>query len=107
VNALRKFTVGNIAKKLIKINENLVACHKKLFPKPKLLSQYIFHKRFVHIDSKGDVQGGYACLITSLIDFSFVRSRAADAYRIFGPPCYDSVTLFLLDLFRMWTAIQT
>jgi len=25
---------------------------------------------------------------------------AADAYSIFGPACYDPVTLFLLDLFR-------
>jgi len=39
-------------------------------------------------------------MITSLIDFSFVRSMAADAYSIFGPASYDPVTLFLLDLFR-------
>ena len=39
-------------------------------------------------------------MITSLIDFTFVRSLAADAYSIFGPSCYDPVTLFLLDLFR-------
>jgi hypothetical protein len=39
-------------------------------------------------------------MIISLIDFTFVRSLVADAYSIFGPPCYDPVTLFLLDLFR-------
>jgi len=100
VNAFHKFTIGNIAKKLTKINENLSAFHKKLFPKPKLLSQYFFQKRFVSIDPRGDAQGGYACMITSLIDFSFVRSMAADAYSIFGPASYDPVTLFLLDLFR-------
>lgn len=100
MNALHKFTIGNIAKKLIKINENLSARHKNLFPKPQLLSQYIFRKRFVFVDLRGDAQGGYSCLITSLFDFSFVRSMAADAYSIFGPPCYDPVTLFLLDLFR-------
>jgi len=100
VNPLHKFTIGNIAKKLNKINENVSSLHKKLFPKPQLLSQYIFRKQFVSIDPKGDVQGGYACMITSLIDFSFVRSMAADAYSIFGPACYDPVTLFLLDLFR-------
>ncbi|MBW6487355.1 MAG: hypothetical protein K0B01_14515 [Syntrophobacterales bacterium] len=97
---LHKFTIGNIAKKLIKINENLSVLHKNSFPKPQLLSQYIFRKQFVSIDPKGDAQGGYACMITSLIDFSFVRSLAADAYSIFGPPCYDPATLFLLDLFR-------
>ncbi len=100
MNALYKFTIGNIAKKLNKINENVSSLHKKLFPKPQLLSQYIFRKQFVSIDPRGDVQGGYACMITSLIDFSFVRSMAADAYSIFGPACYDPVTLFLLDLFR-------
>ena len=100
MNPFHKFTIGNIAKKLTKINENLSAFHKKLFPKPKLLSQYFFQKRFVSIDPRGDAQGGYACMITSLIDFSFVRSMAADAYSIFGPASYDPVTLFLLDLFR-------
>jgi len=100
VNPLHKFTIGNIAKKLIKINKDISAFHNNLFPKLKLLSQYIFQKRFVFVDPKGDVQGGYACMLASLIDFSFVRSMAADAYSIFGPPCYDPPTLFLLDLFR-------
>ena len=100
MNPLHKFTIASIAKKLTKINENLSALHQKLFPKPKLLSQYIFRKRFVFVDPRGDVQGGYTCMITSLIDFTFVRSLVADAYSIFGPSCYDPVTLFLLDLFR-------
>ena len=100
MNALHKFTIGNIAKKLNKINQNLSAFTQKLFPKPKLLSQYIFRKRFVFVDPRGDVQGGYACMIPSLIDFTFVLSLTADAYSIFGPPCYDPVTLFLLDMFR-------
>ncbi len=86
MNALHKFTIGSVAKKLIKINQNLSACQQRLFPKFELLSQYIFRKRFVFVDPRGDVQGGYACMITSLIDFTFVRSLAADAYSIFGPP---------------------
>ncbi len=100
MNTLYKFTIGNIARGLNKINQNLSACQQKLFPKPELLSQYVFRKQFVSIDARGDVQGGYAGMISSLIDFTFVRSLAADAYSIFGPPCYDPVTLFLLDLFR-------
>jgi len=100
VNALHKFTIGSIAKKLNKINKNVSALNKKPFPKFKLLSQYIFRKQFVSVDPKGDVLGGYSCMISSLIDFSYIRSLAADAYSIFGPPCYDPVTLFLLDLFR-------
>lgn len=100
MNALHKFTIASIAKKLTKINENLSALHQKLFPKLELLSRYIFRKRFVFVDPRGDVQGGYTCMIISLIDFTFVRSLVADTYSIFGPPCYDPVTLFLLDLFR-------
>ncbi len=48
----------------------------------------------------GDIQGGYAKMITSLIDFSFIRSLVADCYSEYGPPCYDPPCLFLLDLFR-------
>jgi hypothetical protein len=39
-------------------------------------------------------------MITSLIDFSFVRSLVAHCYSEYGPPCYDPPSLFLLDLFR-------
>ena len=39
-------------------------------------------------------------MITSLIDFSFVRSLIAGCYSPYGPPCYDPASLFLLDLFR-------
>jgi hypothetical protein len=88
VNALHKFTIASIAKNLTKINQNLSASHQYPFPKANLLSQYSFQKRFVFVDPRGDVQGGYACMIISLIDFTFVRSLVADAYSIFGPPCF-------------------
>jgi len=39
-------------------------------------------------------------MITSLIDFSFLRSVVVRRYSPYGPPCYDPVSLFLLDLFR-------
>jgi len=39
-------------------------------------------------------------MITSLIDFSFIRSLVAERYSPYGPPCYDPPSLFLLDLFR-------
>jgi len=39
-------------------------------------------------------------MITSLIDFSFIRSLVADCYSPYGPACYDPPSLFLLDLFR-------
>ncbi len=65
-----------------------------------LLSTYRFKKRFVRIYENGDIQGGYCKMITSLIDFSFIRSLVADCYSPYGPPCYDPPSLFLLDLFR-------
>jgi len=39
-------------------------------------------------------------MITSLIDFSFVRSLCASCYSIKSPPAYDPVSLFLLEMFR-------
>jgi hypothetical protein len=39
-------------------------------------------------------------MITSLVDFSFIRSLVAHCYSPFGPPCYDPPSIFLIDLFR-------
>jgi hypothetical protein len=101
VNPFHKFTVENIAKTLAGINKKIAANYNKLFPKPKRLSHYVFQQRPVNILPNGDVQGGHTSMIISLIDFSFVRSLASDAYSVFGPPCYDPVSLFILDLIRI------
>jgi len=100
VNRFQKFTIGNVSRKLNKINCNVSLSHQKPFPNLSFLSQYRFKKRFVRIFSNGSIQGGYAKMITSLIDFSFIRSLVADCYSPYGPPCYDPPSLFLLDLFR-------
>jgi hypothetical protein len=100
VNALEKFTIANVSKKLNEININISLSHQKPFPNMLLLSTYRFKKRFVKIYRNGDIQGGYCRMITSLIDFSFIRSLVADCYSPYGPPCYDPPSLFLLDLFR-------
>jgi hypothetical protein len=100
VNPLRKFTINNISKKLNKINFKISLSHQKLFPNLFLLSNYRFKKQFVKILPNGDIQGGYPRMITSLIDFSFIRSLVADCYSPYGPACYDPPSLFLLDLFR-------
>ena len=39
-------------------------------------------------------------MITSLIDFYFIRSLVAHRYSDKGPPCYDPPSLFLIDLFH-------
>jgi len=102
VNPFHKFTINTISKKLNKININVSISHQNPFPKPlsSLLSHYRFKKCFVNIFPNGSIQGGYARMITSLIDFSFVRSLIAGCYSPYGPPCYDPASLFLLDLFR-------
>jgi hypothetical protein len=100
VNPFKKFTISNVSKKLNEINFNISLSHQKPFPNLNFLSIYRFKKRFVKILPNGDIQGGYTRMITSLIDFSFIRSLVADCYSEYGPPCYDPPSLFLLDLFR-------
>lgn len=100
VNPFKKFTINNISKKLNEINFKVSLSHQKPFPNLSLLSHYRFIKRFVQIFPNGDIQSGYARMITSLIDFSFIRSLVADCYSPYGPPPYDPPSLFLLDLFR-------
>jgi len=100
VNPFHKFTINTISKKLNKINIKVSLSHQNPFPNTSLLSYYQFKKRFVTILPNGNIQGGYAKMITSLIDFSFIRSLVAHRYSPFGPPCYDPPSLFLLDLFR-------
>ena len=99
---LTQFSIDTIIAKLKEINPAINWAHSKPFPKEesRWLSRYQFHPRFVHVNDDGSVRGGLSQLVTSLIDFSFVRSVAADAYSIFGAPCYDPVSLFVLDLFR-------
>ena len=96
----RQFTISNISKKLNKINFAIGLSNQATFPSLYLLSNYSFQKKFVQIQHDGSVKGGLCRMITSLIDFSFVRSLVAHEYSIWGPPCYDPVSLFLLDLFR-------
>ena len=106
VNPFEKFTIANISKKLNQINPKISLSHQMPFPNLSLLSNYEFKKRFVNILPNGDIQGGYAKMIISLIDFSFIRSLVAHRYSIKGPPCYDPPSLFLIDLFRYLNGYQ-
>jgi hypothetical protein len=100
VNPLKKFTINNISRKLNEINVKISLSHQKPFPNLNLLSNYRFKKRFVKIFPNGDIKGGMCRMLTSLIDFSFIRSLVAECYSPYGPPCHDPPSLFLLDLFR-------
>ncbi|MBU2455624.1 MAG: hypothetical protein KJ668_20140 [Proteobacteria bacterium] len=95
-----KFTISSVSKQLNTINFKTSAANNIPFPCLVLLSNYVFKKRFVKILLNGDIQGGFAKMISSLIDFSFVRSICASCYSIKSPPAYDPPSLFLLELFR-------
>lgn len=97
---LTAFSLQAISKKLNSINIQINLQHQIPFPKPKelMLSWFSYQNRWVKI-----LPNGYfnkARLISSLIDFSFIRSLVANAYSKKGAPCYDPVSLFLCDLFR-------
>ncbi len=94
-----KFNISSVSKKLNGINAGISVANVP-FPCLVLLSNYTFKKKYVKILLNGDIQGGFARMICSLIDFSFVRSLAASCYSIKSPPAYDPVSLFLLELFR-------
>ena len=106
VNPFKKFTIDNVTQKFNEINPEISLSNQKPFPNLFLLSRYEFKKRFVKILPNGDIEGGYAKMITSLIDFSFIRSLVADCYSIKAPPCYDPPSIFLTDLFRYMDGFQ-
>lgn len=93
------FTLGNVMKRLNKINININLKYSKPFPKKKeqLLSWYEYKNRFVEITPQGYFS--LPKLICSLINFSFIRSLIADCYSKEGGNAYDPVSLFLMQLF--------
>jgi hypothetical protein len=97
---LTGYSLKNIAKRLNSINIQISLQHQRPFPKPKerMLSYYTYQNRWVKVFNNGYFNK--ARLITSLIDFSFIRSLVADAYSCEGGICYDPVSLFLCDIFR-------
>ena len=97
---LTMFSLDNILNKMSDINAKIVQINNKPFPKKDLLSNYQYKNRTIHFTSKGGIQGSYARIITSVIDFSFIRSITAYRYSSKGAACYDPPTLFLLDLFH-------
>jgi hypothetical protein len=106
VNPHKEFTIDNISQELNEINPEISLSHYQPFPNLLLLSHYMFKKRPFKILPNGNIEGGYARMITSMIDFSFIRSLVADCYSIKAPPCYDPPSIFLTDLFRYMDGFQ-
>jgi hypothetical protein len=93
--------VSKIIKKLNQIRITINTKHNKPFPKPKCfwLSEYTYQRRYIKIHPNGRIVGGLSRFVSSLIDFSFIRSIVAHKYSLTGF-AYDPVSLFLLELFR-------
>lgn len=93
-------SLTGVGRKLNLINVQVNLKHHNPFPKPPgwRLSHYAYKKRFINITHQGYYDKSK--LMSSLIDFSFVRSLTAHCYSPFPPFCYDPPSLFLLDIFR-------
>ena len=98
---LAPFAIGNVVKKLNRIHVNIRDKYDRPFPKPEIfwLSKYTYQRRYIRIHPDGRIGGGLSRFVSSLIDFSFIRSIVAHKYCLTGA-AYDPVSLFLLDLFR-------
>jgi hypothetical protein len=98
---LAPFEIGSVIKKLNHIHCQISAKHQIPFPKPEVfwLSKYLHVRRYIRIHDDGRIEGGLSRFVSSLVDFSFIRSIVAHRYSLVGI-AYDPVSLFLLDLFR-------
>jgi len=98
---LASFSIGSVIKKLNRIHVRINSKHNRPFPKPRCfwLSEYAYKRRYVKIHPDGRIAGGLSRFVTSLVDFSFIRSIVAHKYKPLGC-AYDPVSLFLLELFR-------
>lgn len=103
VNPLKEFTINDFIPNVNEINCEISLSHQRPFPSLYLLSHYNFRESSpgdIKILPNGDIEGGYAKLVASLIDFSFIRSLVAHRYVVKAPPPYDPPSIFLTDLFR-------
>jgi len=98
---LASFNIGNIIKKLNRIRIQINSKYNQPFPKPRIfwLSEYTYTRRYIKIHPDGRIAGGLSRFVSSLIDFSFIRSIVSHKYSLLGL-AYDPVSLFLLELFR-------
>ena len=98
---LASFSIGSVIKKLNRIHVRINSKHNRPFSKPRCfwLSEYAYKRRYIKIHPDGRIAGGLSRFVTSLVDFSFIRSIVAHKYKPLGC-AYDPVSLFLLELFR-------
>jgi len=98
---LASFTIASVIKKLNRIHVHINTKYNRPFLKPRTfwLSAYTYQRRYIKIHPDGRIVGGLSRFVSSLIDFSFIRSIVNPRYSPTGF-AYDPVSLFLLELFR-------
>ena len=98
---LASFNIGSVIKNLNRIHVRINSKHNRPFPKPRCfwLSEYAYKRRYIKIHPDGRIAGGLSRFVSSMVDFSFIRSIVAHKYKPLGC-AYDPVSLFLLELFR-------
>lgn len=96
---LSHYSLSRVLERIRPINDEINQTLYKPFPRPldSMLSKYEYKRRFVEISDQGYYSKSK--LVTTLFDFSFVRSLVAHKYSVFGPNCYDPPSIFLLQLF--------
>ena len=97
---LASFSLGRIINKLNRIHVQINSKYNQPFPKPQefWLSEYAYRRRYIKLHPDGRIVGGLSRFVSSLVDFSFIRSIVAHKYSFPGE-AYDPVSIFLLDLF--------
>jgi len=93
---LSNFTLSEILRKLNSINVEINLENQRPFPKVKMASLYEYQFRHIRINPLGYFNR--ARFVTSLINFTFIRSIVADCYSKEGRPPYDPCSMFVLDL---------
>jgi len=100
---LTEFTLKQCLRKLNSINVEINLEHQRPFPKIKMASHYEYQFRYIRIDPLGYFNR--ARFVTSLINFTFIRSIVADCYSEEGRPPYDPCSMFVLDLIALLNGI--
>jgi len=101
---INRFCLGNVRKEFAAALESVIQQIDIEFPKDKSrwLSQYEYRERKIRFHKDGFICGGTIRLLFALIDFSFIRNAVADCYGAEGGNVYDPVTMFLLELVKLY-----
>ena len=104
---LTPFSLKEVLKRINAIHVKINLAHQEVFPKQRsrLLSLYQYKRRFIDISPQGYFS--LSKFVTSLVDFSFVRSLVASCYSREGGSSFDPdlCSVFIFASFWMGSGI--